>query len=386
MSKMHDEKFVFHGQMTAIFEKFLEERLGLDQETVEHLFGWLLEEENDKHDAHQVTLFSKDFHGEEHLEAEHLEDLPQILDLQHRVHQLENDKRVERSLKLWTQMRVRIRDRKLAEKEDEVHDLEARLKMQQSEIDNIHNQDHQTLQKMAHALQDGHMGHDMESKLSSIMNEISNISRNGVPGGHADPDLEHKYQEALNQIKVHEQTIHEFKHLEEKIQDAEIKELVHNFGNVQEKIGHKNVEILELQGRLEEVRHVMRHQGEMVDSLKQQIFIILHYPKELHVEGRSGFNDHMNGVYHVGGHLHDGRVFYHHEHSNWVIRWYHPKKLWIMDHRGLNKDDTGSACVDDDVQHPLLIQKHWAVYDGVKFEFDDAVKLVGDHADKHPEH
>jgi len=371
--KMQDEKYVFHGQMTRLFEQFLEKALGLDEATVEHLFGWLIEIENDKHHGHQVTAFSQDYHGQAELTTEQMEDLPKILELQHRVHELENDKRVEKSLKLWTQMRVRIRDRKLREKEDALNAM-------RSEIDLIHRKDHQVLENIAHALEDGHLagGGDVDTKLNSIMSELRQISTYGVPGGNADPELERKYTDALNQIKIQEETISEFEGLKDKIANPEAKELMAHFGEVQAKVGKKNLEILELQGRLEEVRHVMRHQGEMVDGLKQQIFIILHFPKQVKVEGRSGFNDNMNGDFMIGGHLHDGRVFYHSTNSNWVIRWYQPKKLWIMDHRGLNDDDTGSACVDDDVQHPLLIQKTWCVYDGVKFSFDPEVTITGD--------
>lgn len=150
-----------------------------------------------------------------------------------------------------------------------------------------------------------------------------------------------------------------------------------HFGEIQAKVSQKNLELLTMQGRMEEIRHVLRMQANVVDTLKQQIFIILHFPKTINVSGREGFNDNMNGKYQIGHHLHDGRVFYTNTENTWVIRWYAKKKLWIMDHRGLNDDDVGSACVDDDSHHPMLIQKQWIVYDGVNFVFDPEVQVTG---------
>lgn len=193
-----------------------------------------------------------------------------------------------------------------------------------------------------------------------------------------DPEIEAKLHAALNQVKAHEETIAAYESLKETLENENEKSMFTHFGTIQAKVSEKNLEILTLQGRLEEIRDVLRSQASKIDDLKQQIFIILHFPATVVVEGREGFNELMNGTYKIGHHLHDGRVFYTHEENSWVIRWYERKKLWILDHRGLNEDDIGSACVDDDSHHPTLIQKDWIVYDGVNFVYDPEVQIVGE--------
>merc|ERR1712026_466029 len=111
------------------------------------------------------------------------------------------------------------------------------------------------------------------------------------------------------------------------------------------------------------IRQHISAQSRTIDNLSAQIFIILQFPKVITVSGREGFNDKMNGDYQIGSHLHCGRVFYKHQDNAWVIRWYPQKGLWIMDHRGLNNDDEGSACANADVGHPS-----WSASSGLSTE------------------
>merc|ERR1712198_806905 len=113
---MGSADFVKAGQMTSKFETLLKVDYALNTHEIEELFGFLLHQYTTEHEQNQVSAFS----SEAKLTAEELEDLPRILELQGRIHQLENDKRVEKSLKLWSNMRLKIRDRKLKQREEDV--------------------------------------------------------------------------------------------------------------------------------------------------------------------------------------------------------------------------------------------------------------------------
>lgn len=390
LSKISDSNYVKSGQMTSKFEILLKHEYALNADEVDHLFGFLLHKYAEEHEQAQIEQFSSDYHGGEGkaLSAEELADLPRILELQNRVHQLENDKRVEKSLKLWSNMRLKIRDRKLKQREEDVLNLERKITEKTEELQAIHKRDHDLINTMSEAFSKGGgvTASNVEDQLNHIMQAIEKTQREvkeithfgGLnKTGTVDPEIEAKLISALNKVKAHEETIAAYESLKESLETENDKSMFTHFASIQAKVSSKNLEVLTLQGRLEEIRDMLRHQARKIDSLKQQIFIILHFPKTVMVEGRVGFNELMNGTYTIGHHLHDGRVFYTHTENSWVLRWYDRKNLWILDHRGLNEDDIGSACVDDDSHHPSLIQKNWIVYDGVNFTYDADVHVVG---------
>jgi len=388
-AKIDDHQFVMNGQMTYKFEMLLKNEFRLTPDEIEDLFGFLLNAKALEHEQEQIAHFSEDMGAGKALTAEELTDLPRILQLQNRIHQLENDTRVEKSLKLWSNMRLKIRDRKLKQREEDVLNLERKITSKNEQLLELQDRDHQLLTQMSEAFQKGGGvvgGDNLEDQLNLIMQAIEKTSRDvkemqlhgGMAGISADPELEQKYKNMVNQCKAHEDTIAAFESLRDSLQNESEKNMFTHFGEIQAKVSQKNLELLTMQGRMEEIRNILRMQGRLVDTLKQQIFIILHFPKTITVSGREGFNDNMNGAYQIGHHLHNGRVFYNHSENTWAIRWYDPKKIWIMDHRGLNEDDIGSACVDDDAHHPMLIQKHWIVYDGVNFVFDPEITVSGE--------
>jgi len=390
LKRISDSNYVNAGQMTEKFEILLKVDFGLNSDEIEHLFGYLLHKYSEQHDQDTIAGFSSEYHGGdgEDLNAEELADLPRILEFQNRIHQLENDKRVEKSLKLWSNMRLKIRDRKLKQREEDVLALERKVTEKTEELQAIHKRDHDLINTMSEAFsKTGGVVSDsnVEDQLNHIMQAIEKTQREvkeisqfgGLRAGTVDPEIEAKLINALNQVKAHEATIAAYESLKESLESENDKSMFTHFASIQAKVSSKNLEVLTLQGRLEEIRDILRFQARNIDTLKQQIFIILHFPNTVVVEGRVGFNELMNGTYTIGHHLHDGRVFYTHTETSWVLRWYDRKNLWILDHRGLNEDDIGSACVDDDAHHPSLIQKHWIVYDGVNFTYDPEVLILG---------
>lgn len=390
LHKISDSNYVNAGQMTEKFEVLLKHEFALNEDEMDHLFGYLLHKYTEEHEQAQIADFSSEFHGGHggNLTAEELQDLPRILEYQNRIHQLENDKRVEKSLKLWSNMRLKIRDRKLAQREKDVLNLERKITEKTNELQAIHKRDHDLINTMSEAFsKTGGVvdGSNIEDQLNHIMQAIEKTQREvkeitqfgGIRSSTVDPEIEAKLIHALNQVKSHEETISAYESLKESLETENDKSMFTHFASIQAKVSEKNLEVLTLQGRLEEIRDILRHQARKIDTLKQQIFIILHFPSTVEVEGRVGFNKLMNGTYTIGHHLHDGRVFYTHTENSWVLRWYDRKNLWILDHRGLNDDDIGSACVDDDAHHPSLIHKHWIVYDGVNFTYDPEIIISG---------
>merc|ERR550539_424349 len=164
------------------------------------------------------------------------------------------------------------------------------------------------------------------------------------------------------------------------VENDDTQKLVDNLAAVQGQLASEKMSCVRTQGQMVALKGHLATQARSIDRLTAQIFIILQFPKTITVSGRDGFNDKMNGDYQIGSHLHCGRVFYKHQDNSWVIRWYEKKGLWIMDHRGLNDDDEGSACTDADVGHPLMVRKQWVVFGGpdAGFRVDPAVTISGD--------
>merc|ERR1719461_768227 len=191
--------------------------------------------------------------------------------------------------------------------------------------------------------------------------------------------LEQDLAEANAKISAQEDQIAQLEKIKKAITDENMQLLVSDMAMLQQKYSDQKTKSHRWEGRVMEIRKVLNEQARKIESLTQQIFIILQFPKVIHVSGREGFNDKINGDYRVGQHLHCGRVYYKHIDNLWALRWYPDKGLWIFDHRGLQHDDFGSACVECDVQHPMLVNKQWIVYGGDKegFTVDPHVKITG---------
>merc|ERR550532_337726 len=96
----------------------------------------------------------KDFHADVGGSVGH-EEMGIVIELQQKLHELENQMRIEKSLKLWGQMRLKMRDRKLKEKEAEVTNLSHTLSMKQeqieelrTEMETVHKADHDLLESI----------------------------------------------------------------------------------------------------------------------------------------------------------------------------------------------------------------------------------------------
>ena len=85
-----------------------------------------------KGQAHAHKMI-KDFHADVGGSVGH-EEMSIVIELQQKLHELENKMRIEKSLKLWGQMRLKMRDRKLKEQEENVKEMESRLTQQSSEV------------------------------------------------------------------------------------------------------------------------------------------------------------------------------------------------------------------------------------------------------------
>jgi len=284
-TKAADPQYVKFGQITEAFEILLKTEFKIDQDTAEHLFGFLLYSGAAKSSQAHVDVFTAG------MDAEDLENLPKILEMQTRITTLETQVAVEKSMKMWSSMRLKVRERKFKQ---------------------------------------------MEAEANQIKEEAATKTANEV---------------------VEMMAVVEKKNME----------LTNLFGKLE---GNSNA--------LKQNALIMNNQAQTIAALQQQVFMTLHFPKKITVSGREGFNDNMNGVYTIGTELHEGRVCYQHIENAWVVRWHEAKRLWIMDHRGLKEDDTGSACVDDDAQHPMLVQKDWIVYNGEEFVVDSNISFSGE--------
>jgi len=109
-------------------------------------------------------------------------------------------------------------------------------------------------------------------------------------------------------------------------------------------------------------------------------------PRSVAVSGREGYNAAINGIYQLGEHLHNERVFYTRENPDgegaWYIRWRPIRKMWLIDLRedGLPEGDEGhcQAFCRQDVKHPALLTDIWKVWDVDEFTEDVRVKLQRD--------
>merc|ERR1719242_549605 len=320
--------------------------------------------------ANTVKTFAQEIGGDDHLSDENAEDLGLILDLKNRVHTLENEKRVEKSLKLWGQMRLKIRDRKLKDREKQVANLEKELTAKESELNATRDaaeRDHELMTKLA---SERGVPSDVDEKLSKILSTVGSMGNlqmgtmSNLFSDTEEEDLEQQMRMLKEELHIKEEQIAEFDKLREDLEDENVQNLMSHMGMLQQKLSAQKMENFRFEGRLDEIRDVLKAQAETIEGLRAQIYIILQYPKELTVSGRVGFNDNMNGVYRVGSPLHAGRVYYQHEGSAWILRWFPQKEIWIFDHRGLNTDDLGSAFVCENVEHPLLVGKNWMVFGG----------------------
>merc|ERR1712110_1078450 len=113
----------------------------------------------------------------------------------------------------------------------------------------------------------------------------------------------------------------QFESVKEAIENKQMQVLVTDLGNLQQKYTNQKMKNHRMEGRLMEIRKVLREQALKIEGLSQQIFIILQFPKVIKVSGREGFNDKINGNYRVGEHLHAGRVYYKHQDNLWALRW-----------------------------------------------------------------
>jgi len=273
-----------------------------------------------------------------------------------------------------------VNKRKLKTREAQVAALEMKLGAKTEELDNVNSGMMADIKNKLSGMSGGAGGGQIEMKLDQI---LSAAGAGGL-GASAGPDqqVEAELADAKATIAVLEEQLGGMEKMKEAIENEDMQALVTNLGSVQQKLAQEKIAGIRAVGQMEAVRKHISVQCRTIDNLSAQIFMILQFPKMITVSGREGFNDKMNGDYYVGSHLHSGRVFYKHQDNAWVIRWYEPKGLWIMDHRGLNNDDEGSACTDADVGHPLMVRKQWIVYGGpdAGFKVDPAVRVSGDVA------
>jgi len=102
--------------------------LNIDATQMDDLRTYVLIAKGNEHDANTIQVFQEELGAtgaDAHVVANMSSDeLNQILELKTQIHKLENEKRVERTMKLWGNMRLRIRDRKLKAREQQVKDLD----------------------------------------------------------------------------------------------------------------------------------------------------------------------------------------------------------------------------------------------------------------------
>jgi len=384
-----DENNVDKGKLKYSFQKKMTRELNITRNQLGQLKDYFMIKKGQAH-AHKMI---KDFHADVGGSVGH-EEMSIVIELQQKLHELENKMRIEKSLKLWGQMRLKMRDRKLKEQDENVKQMESRLTQQSSEISllhkdiaNIHKKDHDLLAQISSEIQSPNTRASMASpkmeaqldKIDSIMTLVGMGGAGAGGGAMMNEKLEQDLAEANAKISTQEDQIAQLEKIKKAITDENMQLLVSDMAMLQQKYSDQKIKSHRWEGRVMEIRNVLNEQARKIESLTQQIFIILQFPKVITVSGRDGFNDHMNGHYHVGSHLHCGRVFYKHQDNLWALRWHSPKGLWIFDHRGLHHDDIGSACAECDVQHPLLVKKQWIVFGGEDkgFHIDPAVKITG---------
>lgn len=336
------------GEVSTIFNNVLTHKYGFTDNQVSDLRTYMMIVEGKRHDVEQVQNFAVEMGGVSHSDAlgmmQDTESLQEILELKNKVHQLENEKRVESTMKLWESMRLRIRDRKLKKKEDEVLALQTKLKVIQSMVDNN---------------QIGGSNAGLEEKIDSIYEVLTH-------GSDDNTEMDAKVQACQKMIAQKDQQINALNNAMK----------TGNASQIAQELTLAHAENVRYAGRLDEIRHTIKNQSRIIDILKQQIFIVLHFPKHLEVHGRVGFNASMNGHYSCGERLHAGRVYYKNNDNDWVIRWYPQKSIWLFDWRGLGKDDMGGAAAHQDVPHPLLVTTPWAVFDEGTRQFQVDQKIV----------
>jgi len=260
-----------------------------------------------------------------------------------------------------------------------VTEKEMKIDMMQKEMDSVRSTDHELLESMSRTISSGGMASPkIESQLNSLMSLVT-VGGGAGAGGIPDEKLEDDLRDAKMTIARYEESLEQYKKIEHAIENQQMQVLVRDLGAMQQKYTGVKVKNQRMEGRVMEIRKVLKDQARRIETLTQQIFIILQFPKTITVTGREGYNDKINGNYRAGEYLHCGRVFYRNQENLWALRWHSPKGLWIFDHRGLQNDDVGSACVECDVNHPLLINKQWIIYGGDKegFLVDPNVRITG---------
>jgi len=102
--------------------------LNIDATQMDDLRTYILIAKGNEHDANTIQVFQEELGGNvgdaDVIANMSSDELNQILELKTQIHKLENEKRVERTMKLWGNMRLRIRDRKLKAREQQVKDLD----------------------------------------------------------------------------------------------------------------------------------------------------------------------------------------------------------------------------------------------------------------------
>jgi len=338
-----DENNFSKGQMSEYFRQELTTTYNFTEAQTKDLGTYMMIRKGRQNDAAQVEKFSEEIGGKAGLEL--ITDtgaLQEMLELRNAVHQLENEKRVESTMKLWESMRLRIRDRKLKKRELEVQKLQTKLEVLNEQIDK------QGL-----------------GSSTDVVDKLDDIYQMMVKGG-PDEESAGKLAAATQQISQQEQ---EIVALRGSLKDGSSAQLA-------KELSISRAECTRFSGRLAEIRHTMSNQLRMIDVLKQQVYVVMTFPKVLDVSGRSGYNASMNGMYRCGERLHGGRVYYKNEENDWVIRWYQPKGIWIFDWRGLMTDDVGAAVAHQDVQHPLLVSGKWFIWDDKTNNFQADPKII----------
>jgi len=373
-----DPKNVENGKMKYKFIKYVMNTYELSKAEVTDLHQFMLIKQGQNNVLSAVKDFSAEMGGDDAM-LDNMENMDVLLDLKQQIHQLENEKRVEKSLKLWGQMRLKIRDRKLKTREMQVAALESKLSAKTDELDNVNTGMMADIKNKLDGFQGGSGGGAVDQKLDMI---LTAAGAGGFGAAAAGPDekIEAELHQVQQQCMVYEEQIESMKAMLNNVENDQMQALVGDMGALQSKLSQVKLDNVRCEGQMLAIRQHLSVQSRTIDNLTAQIFIILQFPKMITVSGREGFNDKMNGDYLIGSHLHSGRVFYKHQDNSWVIRWYAPKGLWIMDHRGLNDDDMGSACTDADVGHPMMVRKQWIVFGGDNegFRVDPNVMISGD--------
>merc|ERR1719242_1331188 len=221
--------------------------------------------------ANTVRTFAQEIGGDDQLSAENAEDLGLILDLKNRVHTLENEKRVEKSLKLWGQMRLKIRDRKLQDREKQVADLEKELTAKQSELKatkEAAERDHELISKMS---SNSGVNSDVDEKLSKILGAVGTMGAMGTMSNlfsdeEDTEDLENKLRALKEELQVKEEQLAEFDKMRDEIKDENVQSLMSHMGQLQQKLSTQKMENFRFEGRLDEIREVLKAQAETIEG------------------------------------------------------------------------------------------------------------------------